>query len=102
MSEKAGKEDPGKEERPPLASCQALGLWVLKALTFGPGGGCRGESAGERSLAGLHGWTFRSRGSSRSLTLWGPQRLFSVAFWSRGWGLAEAERDLSAPCMGNA
>lgn len=61
-----------------------------------------GGSAGERSFAGLHGWTFRGRGRSQSLTLWGPQRLFSVAFWSRGWGLAEAERDRSAPCMGNA
>ncbi|KAJ8789413.1 hypothetical protein J1605_021940 [Eschrichtius robustus] len=43
VSEKAGREDPGKEERPPLANCQALGLWVLKAQAFGgPGGGCWG------------------------------------------------------------
>lgn len=33
------------------------------------------------------------RGRSQSLTL-------SVAFWSRCRGLAELERDLSAPCVG--
>ena len=46
-----------------------------------------GESAGERSLAGLHAWTFRGRGKSQTLTLWGPQRLFSVAFCpgAGGW-----------------
>lgn len=41
MSEKAGKEDPGKEERPPLASCQALGLWCSR-----PGPSVLEEAAG--------------------------------------------------------
>ena len=97
MSEQAGQGDPRDEERPPAVP-PSLGLWVHAAWACGPGGGCRGKLAGVCSLAGVHGRTFRGRGRSQSWPLWGPQSLFSVAFWSRGRGLAGAERGLCTPC----
>lgn len=36
VSEKAGEEDPRREERLPLASYQALVLWVSMAWTYSP------------------------------------------------------------------
>lgn len=36
VSEKAGEEDPRREERLPLASYQALVLWVSMAWTCSP------------------------------------------------------------------
>lgn len=45
MSEKAGKEDPREEERLPLPSCQALGLWVQPAVLEEAAGGSLQVSA---------------------------------------------------------
>lgn len=45
-----------------------------------PGGGGWGKPAGEPSLTGWHGWSFRGRGRSQGLTRSGPQRPFLWPF----------------------